>query len=193
MSKTKSEDTLLMYVIDVLALERDIKEAVARQIEDDEVANSPEAAAFLRKLLSSTAIRNSALSELSESLGSGAGVIKETIAAAVGQLAGLYGKVRKHPVSRILRDDYTALALASTAYSMLYTTAVALRHEATAVLAKRHLRQVTPLIMGLSHIIPAVVVAELAADFPQVNHESAEDGRIVTAEAWAQGGETVTH
>jgi hypothetical protein len=116
-------------------------------------------------------------------------VIKETVAAAAGMLAGLYGKVRKHPVSRNLRDDYTALALASTAYSMLYTTGVALRNDATSNLAQQHLRQLTPLIMGLSHIIPGVVVAELAADFPDLNQQAAEAGQKMTAEAWSQEGD----
>jgi len=186
MSNDDSEDTLLMYVNDVLALEREIKEAVERQLEDEAVQDIPEAAEFFRQLLSSADTRHIALGKLSETLGSGAGVIKETVAAAAGMLAGLYGKVRKHPVSRNLRDDYTALALASTAYSMLYTTAVALRNEATASLAQQHLRQLTPLIMGLSHIIPGVVVGELAADFPDLDAQAAEAGRKVTAEAWSQ-------
>lgn len=190
MSQSKSEEILLMYINDVLALERDIKEAVSRQIEDDDVRHSPEAAAFLQALLSSTGARLTGLGELSESLGGGAGMIKEAVTAAAGLLAGLYGKVRKHAVSRILRDDYTALALASTAYSMLYTTAVALRSKTTAALAQRHLREVTPLIMALSQIIPPVVVAELAADLPDLNHQAAESGQKMTAEAWSQEGET---
>jgi len=129
------------------------------------------------------------LLELSHALGSGAGAVKEAVAAAAGFLAGLYGKVRKHAVSRILRDDYTALSLACTAYSMLYTTGVALRSEPTTTLALHHLRAVTPLLMTLSHIIPGVVVAELTVDFPDLNQDASAAGRNATASAWSQHGE----
>jgi hypothetical protein len=190
MSQSQSENTLLMYVNDVLALERDIKEVVALQIESAVDLQNPEATAFLHELSLSTATRHANLVELSHSLGSGAGVVKEVVAAAAGFLAGLYGKVRKHAVSRILRDDYTALSLACTAYSMLYTTGVALRSEPTATLALHHLRAVTPLLMKLSHIIPGVVVAELKVDFPELNQDAAKAGREATASAWSQHGES---
>ena len=189
MAKQTPQETLLMYVNDVLALERDIKEAVARQVEDDAVRHNPEASAFLHQLALSTATRHASLVELSDANGSGAGAVKEVVAAAVGMLTGIYGMVRKHPVSRVLRDDYTVLSLASTAYSMLYTTGIALRSEPVADLALRHLRDVTPLIMKLSHIIPAVVVAELTADFPEANQEAAAAGRDATANAWSQHDE----
>jgi len=187
---SKENGTLLMYVNDVLALERAMKEAVERQVADASVREIPEAIAFLEKLAPSTEDRLASLSELSDKLGSGAAGVKEAVAAAAGMIAGLYGKVRKHAVSRMLRDDHTALGLASTAYSMLYTTAVALHDGHTAAIAQRHLREVTPLIMGLSHVLPAVVVAELAADFPDLNREATEAGREATRRAWSQDGES---
>ena len=189
MSNSQSQNTLLMYVNDVLALERDIQESVALQIESAVDLHNPEAIAFLHELALSTETRHANLVELSHALGSGAGAVKEVVAAAAGMLAGLYGKVRKHAVSRILRDDYTALSLACTAYSMLYTTGVALRSEPTSSLALHHLREVTPLLMKLSRIIPGVVVAELTVDFPELNREAATAGREATASAWSQHGE----
>jgi len=178
-----------MYVNDVLALERDIKEAVALQVEAAADLQNPEATAFLHQLALSTETRHASLVELSHSLGSGAGAVKETVAAAAGFLAGLYGKLRKHAVSRILRDDYTALSLACTGYSMLYTTGVALRSEPTTTLALHHLRAVTPLLIKLSHIIPGVVVEELTVDFPELNQDASAAGRDATASAWSQQGE----
>jgi len=189
MAKPESQNTLLMYVNDVLALERDIKESVALQMASAVDLHNPDATAFLHQLALSTSARHESLVELSHALGSGAGALKETLAAAAGFLTGLYGKVRKHAVSRILRDDYTALSLACTAYSMLYTTGVALRSEPTATLALNHLRAVTPLLMTLSHIIPGVVVAELTVDFPELNQEASAAGRDATASAWSQHGE----
>ena len=189
MNQPKSTPTLLMYVNDVLALERLIKEAVARQTADEQVRENAEAATVVNEIALSTETRLTDLNELSDALGGGAGAVKETVAAVAGVFAGLYDKVRKHPVSRLLRDDCTALALASTAYSMLYTAGVALHNGHVAAVAQRGLRKVTPLIMQVSRVIPAVVVAELAADFPDVNHEAAAAGREATVRAWSQEGE----
>src|SRR6478672_4306854 len=136
MPDSKARQTLLMYVNDVLALERDIQEAVHRQMNDEHVRQQSDAAALIKEIALFTDTRITALGELSNVLGGGVGVIKEVVAAAAGVLAGLYGKVRKHPVSRILRDDYTALALAATAYSMLYTASVALRNEHSSIVAQ---------------------------------------------------------
>ncbi len=120
-------------------------------------------------------------------LGGGAGtVVKEAVAAAAGTLAGIYGKVRPHPVSRMLRDDATALSLAAIGYSMLHTAAVALREARVATVAQRHLRDVTPLVMHLGRVIPAAVVVELGEDFPNVDADAAQHGVAAVREAWAQ-------
>ncbi|MBC8126520.1 MAG: hypothetical protein H8M99_05170 [Gloeobacteraceae cyanobacterium ES-bin-144] len=189
MNQEKANDTLLMYVNDVLALERLIEEAVTGQGKDDQVRAHPETAALISEISSCAVTRIDQLKELSESLGSGAGVIKETVAAVAGAVAGLYDKVRKHPVSRMLRDDYSALALASTAYSMLYTTSLALRNEQVAVVAKRGLEEVAPQVLKVSYLIPAVVVAELADQEPDLNHEAVFTARAASAQAWSPEGE----
>ena len=192
MSQPKSTETLLMYVNDVLALERLIKESVASQAKDDDVQSDAETAALLTKISESTEQRIAALKELSESLGGGAGAVKETVAAVAGMVAGLYDKVRKHAVSRMLRDDYTALALASTAYSMLHTTGLALRSDAVAATARRGLAEVAPLVLQVSHLIPAVVVGELSQDHPDVDHSVIALARQASEEAWSPDG-VLTH
>ena len=188
MIQTPSGKTLLMYVNDVLALERLIKEAVTNQGKDDDVRNHPETAALVDKIAATTETRLQDLKDLSESLGGGAGAVKETVAAVAGAFAGLYDMVRKHPVSRMMRDDYTALALASTAYSMLYTTAIALRSDQVADVAKRGLGQVAPLVLEVSYLIPDVVVRELAQDNLDVDHAAIASGREATVKAWSPDG-----
>ncbi len=69
----------------------------------------------------------------------------------------------------MLRDDSTALSLAATAFSMLYTTALAMRELTIANVSLRHLQEITPLVMDLSKVIPAVVVRELAQDDPSID------------------------
>ena len=191
MNSEKSSETLLMYVNDMLALERLIKDAINGQRKDDDVLSDSATSALLEKIATSTDTRLKALKELSETLGGGAGVIKETVAAVAGVFAGLYDMVRKHPVSRMLRDDYTALSLASTAYSMLYTTAVALHSDRVAAVARHGLQTVVPLVLQVSHLIPAVVVGELAKDHPDANHVAIAAGREALEKAWSPDGSPV--
>ena len=191
MNRDKATETLLMYVNDVLALERLIHEAITSQSKDDNVCAHFETSALMKKIAACSETRLHDLKELSDSLGGGAGAIKETVAAVAGVFAGLYDMVRKHPVSRMLRDDYTALALASTAYSMLYTTAVALRSDQVATVAKRGLCKVAPLVLQVSHLIPAIVVDELADDHPDVNRTAIDDAREATTRAWSPDGDRV--
>lgn len=60
-----------MYVNDILALERDIEEAVERQVEGDQIERSPEVATLLNEMAVSNATRVSSLEELSITLGGG--------------------------------------------------------------------------------------------------------------------------
>jgi hypothetical protein len=101
-----------------------------------------------------------------------------------GVVAGLYDKVRKHPISRLLRDDYTALSLAATAYSMLYTTGLAIRELPIANVALRHLQELTPLVMELSRILPAAVVKELAEDDSNIDQTILGLAQENTLKAW---------
>ena len=96
---------------------------------------------------------------------------KAAVATALGAFAGLYDKVRKDPVSRMLRDDYTALNMASFSYTMLHTTALAFHDEPVASLALKHLQDLTPLIMHLNEVVPHVVVKELQDEGPGHRHQ----------------------
>lgn len=182
-------DILRMYLNDMVALETDIHGAVHGQRDDERVKMDPAVEALVVRIHDSTRARLNDMEAHAAALKAGTGgMIKEAVAGVTGALAGLYGKVRKHPVSRMLRDDYTALSLAATAYSMLYTTALAFRDLAVANVALRHLRGVTPLIMELSDIIPQVVMRELAEDDPSIDTASAELARTNTREAWTPSG-----
>jgi hypothetical protein len=176
---------LRMYVNDMLALEKDILEAVGRQRDDERVRMDPGCAALIDRIHTTTRSHVITLENHASAIGGEPGAtIKETVMTLTGALAGLYDKLRKHPVSRMLRDDSTALGLAATAYSMLYTTGLALRDLPVANVALRHLREVTPLVMELSEIIPRIVVKELAQDDSEIDMEVVDLARQNTRAAW---------
>jgi hypothetical protein len=157
------QDALQQYVSDMLALERHILEALERQSGDARVETMPEASRVIRAI---EQMNRSHVGELEGHLGRLGGdafaPVKEAVTAILGVAAGLYDKVRPDAVSKMLRDDYTALSLAAISYTMLHTTGLALNDQATADLALRNLRDITPKIVEISEVIPLVVARELA-------------------------------
>ena len=113
---------------------------------------------------------------------------KQAIGHALGVFAGLYDKVRKDPVSRMLRDDYTALNLSSISYTMLHTTGLAFQDHVVADLALSHLQQLTPLIMRYNEIIPNVVTAELQDEGPGIDTSVGSEAIDNTQAAWKPQG-----
>jgi ferritin-like metal-binding protein YciE len=161
-----ARDILRPYVADMAAVEKHILEAIERQRNDDDVKQLPQALQLVSRLETTLKRHVDSLeSHLKQFEGGGvAGTVKETVTGVLGVFAGLYDKVRKDTVSRMLRDDYTALNLAAVSLTMLHTTALAVHHQTTADLALRNLKEITPLVMELGMVIPHVVVRELAED-----------------------------
>jgi ferritin-like metal-binding protein YciE len=160
-----SKGTLRMYVNDMIALEKDLANAVNGQLEDDRVMRAPNVSAVIGEIATASESRLKRLELLSEALhGQFGAAVKEAVASVTGVMAGIYGKLRKHPVSRMLRDDQTVLNLAATSYGMLYTSALAMGNDEVAELALAHLDTLPPQIMELSEVIPDVVARELKDD-----------------------------
>jgi hypothetical protein len=175
------QDILHSYVSEMLGAERHIAGAIDSQLKDQRVEKFIDAREILEKI---SRTLHSHLNTLEQTLDKGgkerASALKRAATTLSGAAAGLYDKVRRtDPASRDLRDDYTALNLAAVSYSMLHTTALAHKDSAIADLALNHLRNLTPLIMELSQVIPLVVAMELVVENksidPSVGGEAARN------------------
>ncbi len=182
-------DTLRGYVNDMLAVERDIHAAFRRHKEDRGAKTYPEAARVLQQIEDRVDVHVASLQRCLERLGDGESTLKAAVGAVLGAVAGVYGKLRDDRVSRMLRDDYTAICFACVCYEMLHTTALALGHDEVAKLALEHLRDYAPAVMALGEVVPKVVTKELEREGKlrgggeSVAHRAAEN----TREAWRSG------
>ena len=111
--------------------------------------------------------------------------VKEAFTVATGLAAGLLGKIRPHMASKFLRDDYILLSACSIGYEMLHATALALRDTETADLALEHFKDITPLIVRLSEIMPTVVVHELTHDVAGIDAGAIPIAKENTRHAWS--------
>jgi len=182
----KNREALRPYIADMAAVEKHILEALERQHNDDNIRQFPTAHQLLDRLLGTLRQHISTLEGHLEAFpgGTTAHTVKEAVTGFLGAIAGIYDKVRKDTASRALRDDYTALSLATISYTMLHTTALGLRQGATAELAVRHLKNLTPLLIELSQILPQIVLRELSFEGYDIEMDLAQNAVRNTQEAW---------
>jgi hypothetical protein len=186
-SKMKERNEILQkYVSDMIAVEDHIGTAVKRQTEDSDVyKHNPQASQIINDIAQMTEQHAQHLKQHLEMLGGDPGKgIKEMATTVMGAVAGMYDKIRNETVSKMLRDDYTALNLAAVSYTMLHTTGLALQDQATADLALRHLKHYASFVMEINQVIPAVVVEDLRNDVSIMNEMSAQQALENSQNAW---------
>ncbi len=177
--------TLKTYVNDMLSLQQHIHQALTHQYEDQNVKNDAQAYDLVGKLKSQIGHHLEDLEPQVARLGSEVmATIKQGVTQALGVAAGLYDKVRKDPVSRMLRDNYTALNMSSISYVQLHTTGLAYGDQAVADMALKHLNDLTPIIMQINQIMPNIVVKELTDEGPGIDTSVATMAITNTQAAW---------
>jgi ferritin-like metal-binding protein YciE len=160
-----NNETLVKYLSDMYALESHIAHPVKSQAEDKDFAPYPQAQALVKRIHTQTVSAMNELETLAKSLGGDArSAVKSAVSAVAGAAASVVNEARQHPITKKLRDDYTALCLASAGYSLLLTTANALNAPQIAAIAQSRLKEVAGFIMELSQEMIPVAVKELSQD-----------------------------
>ena len=181
----KNLATLQMYVNDMLSLQKHILEAVEHQYADANVKADAKAYDLVGKLKSTLTHQVGELEPHVQRLGSEVtATIKQAVTDLLGNVAGLYSKIRKDPVSRALRDDYVALNLSAVSYTQLYTTGLAYGDHGVASTALKHLKELTPLIIHINEIMPHIVVRELTDEGSGIDTSVAPKAFEDTQAAW---------
>lgn len=188
MNRTQDKNqTLRQYVTDMRALDQYLLEMVEIQSKDEHVQKNSEANRIIGKIVATTKLHISNLdAEVKRLEAEPRSAVKGAITSLAGAAMGLINKVRSHEVSKMLRDDYTVLSLSAISYTMLHTTGLALSDSLIANLALTHLKNITPLVIEVSQIIPSVVNAELAEEGDSVNLTASETAVTNTQQAWRQ-------
>lgn len=180
---TKADDSLKKYSYDLLALETHFMKAVKNQKGSDSVKDEY-VIELLHEMDKKISGHVSELEEYVEKMGekpkSG---LKTKIASLAGSLTGLFDETRSDTVSKMLRDDYTALSMITIGYTMLHTYALAEEQQDLADLTIQHMERCTSLITEISKVVPLAVANEIIDD----NEKAAKIGQKAldnTQKAW---------
>jgi hypothetical protein len=158
------DEAINSYITDMLALEEHIAKALRGQLEDLE--DYPEVTRDLKQILRKVDQHGSDLKELSNRRGAGgpSDVIKRAGSTLLGLGAAAVDLVRTESLPKNLRDDYTALSLATIGYLMLHTTALALDEPEVGDLARQHFADYAHAVTLLHNVIPGAVIRFLRED-----------------------------
>jgi ferritin-like metal-binding protein YciE len=189
-----NREALRPYLADMAAVEKHILEAVERQHTDDDIKQFAEAHQLLHRIVGTLKNHVQTLETHLEGYAGGgvAGTVKEAVTGVLGAIAGVYDKVRKDTASRALRDDYTALSLASISYGMLHTTALGLSQGTVAEAARHHLEEINGLIMDLGLAIPRVVLKELSFEGYSIETGVADKAVANLKDSWSRNASSQT-
>ncbi|NBC25383.1 MAG: hypothetical protein GVY08_00840 [Bacteroidetes bacterium] len=161
---TVNQSSLQKYTSDLLALENHFmnalkKQKTSEQIKDEKVIE------LLHELDKMTSSHVISLEHHVDRLGGELkSDIKTKIASFAGSLAGLIDAARTDTMSKMLRDDYTALSMITIGYTMLHTHALAEEDELLAELTKENLTNCTTMITEISKVVPLAVAREVTDD-----------------------------
>ena len=181
------------YVSDMLALEHHIAQPLKRQLNMPEAAAYGDAANVIAAVHAANGTHITALEQCLAQLGGHeAAGIKSAWSTFLGASAAAIDTLRKTKISKSLRDDYTALNLATISYTMLHATAVGMNEPAVAELARTHLADYARLVMLIVQVIPGTVLQELRDDGEVVATGAAELIRQQTNAVWKAEAD-VTH
>jgi hypothetical protein len=191
-----SKPSLSAHISDLITVQRHVGEAIQTQLATEEIKHYPAAQTVLEKTAQTLEWHRTDLERHLEELGGrGAGsgspmqLIKDTVAAVAGAAAGIYDTTRDHSVSRMLRDDYTALSLLAISCSLLNATALAKGDDFLGRLAAASLEDLAEFIKEIGRIAPVVAISELARD-PDETVDRTVTERVLeaTAAAWRRDG-----
>ncbi|MDQ3930702.1 MAG: ferritin-like domain-containing protein [Chloroflexota bacterium] len=190
MAQDKKKDIVTKYLADMVGVVGHVYQAIDKQVKEtqDEQDINP----LLVRVRDGLEAQTNSLRDHLESLGGKAtSPLKELGASVLGVAAGVIDKLRAEEVSKMLRDDYTALGLVNISYTMLITTALACGDRETADLCSRNLTESAGYEMEIGKVISYAVVRDLS-DLADLDPNAVQEGQSMYSEAWtsnqSQGG-----
>ncbi|MFO7848019.1 MAG: hypothetical protein R6V27_15745 [Balneolaceae bacterium] len=185
MSK-ENQKSLSTYTSDLHALERHFMNAVKKQKMSDKVTGE-KAVDLLNELDKMASSHVQKLETELEQMGVEVkSRIKSSLASFTGSVAGMIESVRNDALSKMLRDDYTALSMITIGYTMLHTHALSVGNQKLAELSKSHLEDCTILITEISKVVPVVTSYEISSDTKRAE-EIGSKALENTQAAWKPG------
>ena len=176
------------FISDLKSVEKHTLKAVKNQKESKGVKSDKEAYELLQHIEKALALQVEKLDKAGARYGNNGSTtdnVKSKLTGFFGTIAGMIDQARKDPVSKLMRDNYTAIAMITSGHTMLKTTALIVEDEELQHLAGSSLKELAQITTEISRYLPLAVARELVDDQEEANRI----GKIAmdkTQKAWNQ-------
>lgn len=145
---------ILDWIQEAMRAEEAVRGISSQLLEGPPVTEYPDGSWLVRLVRDRSDEHLEALADLLAELKQEPSTIQGAIGAGVGKTLGFVRRaLPSQDLARALRDAYVALNYAAAGYHVLYTHGALLEQVPTTDLALRHLRDYTPAIRKLSHLL----------------------------------------
>lgn len=179
-------DILKQQLSEQIALEEHLVKIIEDQISDIDDTNFADAKNLLTKTREALESQFTPLNELLDKLERDA--LTDRKRAIAGNGGGFKSPLileqENRRISRILRDDYSALNLITISNTLLHTMALALNCQEVAEIALKHIENLAPLVVKIGELMPEVIARELYSDSPTINQSVAQTALKNIQLAW---------
>jgi hypothetical protein len=169
---------------EVAALEHYLIELLALQQVDSALHAQPEMLRFISRVLQVLHQQAGRTVALLETIPGGPVEFTKTTVAMADRFSAYTKKPAARDVIAVLQEDYTLLNLVAMNYTMMHTTALALNDPSSAGLALNHLREITPLVLYASQLMPTLAFLALEERVPGLNRNIITAAVRNTQNAW---------
>jgi hypothetical protein len=178
------------YITDMIALEEHMEKPFRQQGEDLR-DKQRELAGELRTIHGLITQHIATLKNLRDRRSAGgekraAESVKRATSTVAGLGAAVIDFLRTEKLPKDLRDDYTAMNLATIGYLMLHTTALALGDREVAEVAQHHFSDYARATMQLQNMIPTAVVSFLQEEGLPAQTQVLHEVNRTIEQAWSQ-------
>jgi hypothetical protein len=177
---------LIQQLREQIALEEHLCKIIEQQISEITEPNFSDAKNLLQKAFKTLEAQFSPLNALLDKFefGNTSDDLETALTNGIDLKNLLDPEQKNSLISRILRDDYSALNLITMSNTLLHTTALALESKDVAELALQHLKNLAPLVVKIGQMVPDVVARELKRQSPTIDLAIAKTALRNTQLAW---------
>jgi hypothetical protein len=179
-----SQDLLAHYLREQIALEESLCRTIDEQVAHIEGLEFQDARELLGQTSKTLAQHYVTLNDLLESIEVEESKPRLTEANGVDHDLTKTVEPRRDRVSKILRDDYSALNRITISNTLLHTTALALDSDKIATAALEHLSTLAPLVVAIGSSMPNVVAREIYGSGVAAHNSIADKARENIRRAW---------
>jgi hypothetical protein len=167
----KNDNPVMQYLYEQIALEEHLCRVIEQQISEVDEKKFGDAKALLVKTKQVLERHYAPLNKMLDQLEKDAATDRTKLASGngAGALKLTDEQQRNKYLSRILRDDYSALNLITMSNTLLHTTALALECHSVAAIALSHLQNLASLVVKMGKLLPEVVARELHTESPKID------------------------